>query len=86
MELSTPGSDREPQEPLPLNQQEDLQPSMAEHRVEEAGAVHVSMWGGVLSYTGRRPQSWVWAWNNGWPHTTHLSRGNQSESYAGYSL
>ena len=55
MELSTPGSDPEPRETLPLRQQEDLEPSMAEHRGEEAGAVHVSVWGGVLSYTGRSP-------------------------------
>ena len=46
IELSTPGSDPEPQEPLPLRQQEDLEPSTAEHRGEEAGAVHVSVWGG----------------------------------------
>ena len=45
MELSTPGSDPEPQEHLPLRQQEDLEPSTAEHRGEEAGAVHVSVWG-----------------------------------------
>ena len=38
MELSTPGSDPEPQEPLPLRQQEDLEPSIAEHRGEEAAA------------------------------------------------
>ena len=42
-ELSTPGSDPEPREPLPLRQQEDLEPSTAEHRGEEAGAVHVSV-------------------------------------------
>ncbi|XP_070651839.1 fibrous sheath CABYR-binding protein-like isoform X1 [Bos indicus] len=30
-ELSTPGSDPEPREPLPLRQQEDLEPSTAEH-------------------------------------------------------
>ncbi|XDA79301.1 hypothetical protein R6Z07M_009290 [Ovis aries] len=29
--LSTPGSNPEPREPLPLRQQEDLEPSMAEH-------------------------------------------------------
>ena len=46
MELSTPCSDPEPREPLPLRQQEDLEPSTAEHRGEEAGAVHVSVWGG----------------------------------------
>ena len=46
MELSTPGSEPEPREPLLLRQQEDLEPSMAEHRGEEPGAVHVSMWGG----------------------------------------
>ena len=46
MELSTPSSDPEPREPLPLRQQEDLEPSTAEHRGEEAGAVHVSVWGG----------------------------------------
>ena len=43
MELSTPGSDPEPRETLPLRQQEDLEPSTAEHRGEEAGAVHVSV-------------------------------------------
>ena len=42
-ELSTPGSDPEPREPLPLRQQEDLEPSTAEHRGEEAGAVPVSV-------------------------------------------
>ncbi|KAI4567216.1 hypothetical protein MJT46_008429 [Ovis ammon polii x Ovis aries] len=31
-ELSTPGSDPEPREPLPLRHQEDLEPSTAEHR------------------------------------------------------
>ena len=46
MELSTPGSDPEPQEPLPLRQQEDLEPSTTEHRGEEAGVMHVSVWGG----------------------------------------
>ena len=45
MELSIPGSDPKPQEPLPLRQQDDLEPSTAEHRGEEAGAVHVSVWG-----------------------------------------
>ena len=45
MELSTPGSDPEPREPLPLRQQEDLEPNTAEHRGEKAGAVHVSVWG-----------------------------------------
>ena len=45
MELSTPGSDPEPRETLPVRQQEDLEPSTAEHRGEEAGAVHVSVWG-----------------------------------------
>ena len=55
-ELSTPGSDPEPREPLPLRQQEDLGPSTAEHRSEEAGSVQVSMWGVVvLSHTGRNP-------------------------------
>ena len=44
-ELSTLDSDPEPREPLPLRQQEDLEPSTAEHRGEEAGAVHVSVWG-----------------------------------------
>ena len=44
--LSTPGSDPEPREPLPLRQEEDLEPSTAEHPGEEAGAVHVSVWGG----------------------------------------
>ena len=43
MELSIPGSDPKPQEPLPLRQQDDLEPSTAEHRGEEAGAVHVSV-------------------------------------------
>ena len=43
MELSTAGSDPEPRETLPLRQQEDLEPSTAEHRGEEAGAVHVSV-------------------------------------------
>ena len=42
--LGTPSSDPEPREPLPLRQQEDLEPSTAEHRGEEAGAVHVSVW------------------------------------------
>ena len=32
MELSTPGSDPEPRETLPVRQQEDLEPSTAEHR------------------------------------------------------
>ena len=44
--LSTPGSDPEPREPLPLRQEEDLEHSTAEHRGEEAGPVHVSVWGG----------------------------------------
>ena len=44
--LSTPGSNPEPREPLPLRQEEDLEPSTAEHTGEEAGAVHVSVWGG----------------------------------------
>ena len=44
--LGTPDSDPEPREPLPLRQQEDPEPSMAEHRGEEAGAVHVSVWAG----------------------------------------
>ena len=35
---------------------------------------------------GGVPQSWIWAWNKGWPHTTHLSHCSQSASYAGYSL
>ena len=43
MDLSIPGSDPKPQEPLPLRQQDDLEPSTAEHRGEEAGAVHVSV-------------------------------------------
>ena len=85
MELSTPSFDPEPQEPLPLRQREDLEPSTAEHRGEEAGAVHVSVWGGGATQEGV-PQSWVWAWNKGWPHTTHLSHCSQSASYAGYSL
>ena len=46
MELSTPSSDPEPRETLPLRQQKDLGPSMAEHRGEEPGAVHVSACGG----------------------------------------
>ena len=46
MELSTAGSDPEPRETLPLRQQEDLKLSTAEQRGEEAGAVHVSVWGG----------------------------------------
>ena len=54
-ELSTPNSNPEPREALPLRQQEDLEPSIAEHRGEEAWAVHVSIWGGVLSHTGRSP-------------------------------
>ena len=37
-ELSTSGSNPEPREPLPLRQQEDLEPSIAEHRGEEAAA------------------------------------------------
>ena len=44
--LSTPGSDPEPREALPLRQEEDLEHSTAEHRGEEAGPVHVSVWGG----------------------------------------
>ena len=44
--LSTPGSDPEPREPLPLRQKEDPEPSTAEHRGEEPGAVPVSVWGG----------------------------------------
>ena len=36
--LGTPSSDPEPREPLPLRQQEDLEPSIAEHRGEEAAA------------------------------------------------
>ena len=40
MELSTPSFESEPRELLPLRQQEDLEPSTAEHRGEEA--VHVS--------------------------------------------
>ena len=43
--LGTPGSDPEPRESLPLRQQEDLEPSTAEQKGEEAGAVHVSVWG-----------------------------------------
>ena len=46
MELSILGSDPEPRETLPLRQQEDLEPSTTEHRGEEAGVVHVSVWGG----------------------------------------
>ena len=46
MELSILGSDPEPLEPLPLGQQEYLEPRTAEHRGEEAGVVHVSVWGG----------------------------------------
>ena len=46
MELSTPGSDPEPREPLPLRHQVDLEHSPTEYRGEEAGAVHVSVWGG----------------------------------------
>ena len=46
MELSTSSSDHDPREALPLRQQEDLEPSTAKHRGEEAGAVHVSVWGG----------------------------------------
>ena len=46
MELSTPSSDPEPRETLPLRQQKDLGPSMAEHRGEDPGAVHVSACGG----------------------------------------
>ncbi|KAG5204605.1 hypothetical protein JEQ12_019050 [Ovis aries] len=42
MELNTPVSDPENREPLLLRQQEELEPSTAEHRDEEAGAVHVS--------------------------------------------
>ena len=42
-ELSTPASDPEPREPLPLRQQENLEPSTAEYRGEEAAAVHVSV-------------------------------------------
>ena len=45
MELSTPSSDPEPRETLPLRQQEDLGPSMAKHRGEEAGTVHLSVCG-----------------------------------------
>ena len=45
--LSTSDSNPEPREPLPLRQQEDLEPSTAEHRGEEAGAVHVRVWGGA---------------------------------------
>ena len=37
MELSTPGSDPEPQEHLPLRQQEDLETSTAEHTVRRLG-------------------------------------------------
>ena len=56
MELSTSSSDHDPREALPLRQQEDLEPSTTEHGGEEAGSVHVSVWLGVLSYTGRRPR------------------------------
>lgn len=49
--LGTPGSDPEAREPLPLRREEDLEPSTAEHTGEEAGPVHVSVWGGVLTYT-----------------------------------
>ncbi len=44
--LGTPGSDPEAREPLLLRWEEDLEPSMAEHRGEEAGALHVSVCGG----------------------------------------
>lgn len=44
--LGTPGSDPEAREPLPLRREEDLEPSTAEHTGEEAGPVHVSVWGG----------------------------------------
>ena len=53
--LSTPGSDPEPRGPLPLRQREDLEPSAAEHRGEEAGAGNLSVRGGLLSFTGRSP-------------------------------
>ncbi|KAI4567241.1 hypothetical protein MJT46_008454 [Ovis ammon polii x Ovis aries] len=45
-ELSTPGSDPEPREPLPLRQQENLEPSTAEYRGEEAAAVHSALGNG----------------------------------------
>ena len=54
-ELSTPSSDPEPQKPLPLKQQGDLEPSMAEHGGKKAGAVHVSMWGGGAEPHRRSP-------------------------------
>ncbi|KAI4565532.1 hypothetical protein MJT46_008907 [Ovis ammon polii x Ovis aries] len=38
--LGTPGSDPVAREPLPLRQEEDLEPSTAEHTGEEAGPVH----------------------------------------------
>ena len=53
--LSTPASDPEPRGPLPLRQHEDLGPSTAEHRGEEAGAGNLSVRGGALSFTGRSP-------------------------------
>ncbi|KAI4567242.1 hypothetical protein MJT46_008455 [Ovis ammon polii x Ovis aries] len=45
-ELSTPASDPEPREPLPLRQQENLEPSTAEYRGEEAAAVHSALGNG----------------------------------------
>ena len=57
-ELSTSSSDPEPLEPLPLRQQEDLEPSTAEHRGEEAGVVHVSVWGGCAKpHRGESPKA-----------------------------
>ena len=67
--LSTPGSDPEPRGPLPLRQHEDLEPSAAEHRGEEAGAGHLSMRGGALSFTGRSPPELGLGLRKGWPHT-----------------
>ena len=58
MELSTPSSDPEPRETLPLREQEDLEPSMAEHRGEDAGAVHVSVCGrGVELHRKESPRA-----------------------------
>ncbi|KAI4567115.1 hypothetical protein MJT46_008328 [Ovis ammon polii x Ovis aries] len=42
MELSTPGSDPEPREPLPLRQQEDLELSTSEQRGPPATGTDVS--------------------------------------------
>ena len=56
--LGTPGSDPEPREPLPPRQQEDLEPSTAEHTGEEAGAVHLSMWeGGAELHSNGSPRA-----------------------------